>query len=427
MAKVNFYLKSGKLNKHGQKPIVMRITYDSQRTIIFVKEMIKERYWSKRNQRANKIPENEVGKNQKEQDFINDRIEAFESRALDLIKQATEKNIPLSDNYFKINFKNFDTSKTIKLTKKGFWELFNEFLEVSKTDKAKNTIKGYKTVLNFLKEFETNMNYHLDFNTIDLNFYDKLKNYAFSLRPDFNKKSDIVQDNYFSKVVNVLRTFWNWSYDRGHHNKQWNRKINFKEREKEVIFLTIDELMKLYRYEFKHDRHKKSRDLYCFGCFTGLRFSDIFQLEHDNIRNGSIILETEKTEDMTNIPLNQFALEILDKYKDSSPFKALPTISNQKLNIYIKECCEIAKINEPIQTIKHFGSKAERETKLKYELITTHTARKTFVTNSLVLGMNVKTIKDITGHKKDTTFNKYLKIAEDFKKVEMDNTWNKIK
>ncbi|MCX6249802.1 MAG: hypothetical protein NTX61_03525 [Bacteroidetes bacterium] len=62
----------------------------------------------------------------------------------------------------------------------------------------------------------------------------------------------------------------------------------------------------------------------------------------------------------------------------------------------------------------------------KWKLITNHTARKTFITNSIVLGMNTKTIKDITGHKKDSVFNKYVKISEEFKKLEMERTWDNI-
>ena len=67
-----------------------------------------------------------------------------------------------------------------------------------------------------------------------------------------------------------------------------------------------------------------------------------------------------------------------------------------------------------------------RNGKVFYPLIYNHTARKTFITNSIMLGMNTKTIKEITGHKKDAVFNKYVKISEDFKKLEMERTWNSI-
>ena len=65
-------------------------------------------------------------------------------------------------------------------------------------------------------------------------------------------------------------------------------------------------------------------------------------------------------------------------------------------------------------------------TSAKDKLSTNHTTRKTFIINSIVLGMNTKTIKEITGHKKDSVFNKYIKISEDFKKLEMERTWDNI-
>ena len=118
-------------------------------------------------------------------------------------------------------------------------------------------------------------------------------------------------------------------------------------------------------------------------------------------------------------------MEILKKYKDN-PVKALPKLSAQKLNKYIKELCEIAPIKNPVTFIEYRAGKAIEVTKPKYELITSHTARKTFITNSVIFGMNIKALKGITGQKKDSTLNKYIKIAEDFKKTEMDNTWNQL-
>ena len=166
--------------------------------------------------------------------------------------------------------------------------------------------------------------------------------------------------------------------------------------------------------------------MYCFSCFTGLRYSDINQLKHEHIKDNIILKKIQKTKQIETIPLNDFAIKILEKNKDL-PLNALPHISGQKANKYIKEACKIAEINTPVIKTESRGGKTKELITPKYSLITMHTGRKTFVTNSLILGMNVKAIKGITGHKKDNTFNKYLKIVEDYKKTEMDNTWNRIK
>ena len=124
--------------------------------------------------------------------------------------------------------------------------------------------------------------------------------------------------------------------------------------------------------------------------------------------------------------INNFAKSILEKYKNSL-YEPLPSISGQKFNKYIKECCQIVGIDTPVNTTRYIGNKRVDKVRPKYELITSHTARKTFVTNSLILGMKEMVVRNITGHKDEKSFKIYVEIAEDFKKQEMDNTWNNIK
>jgi len=133
------------------------------------------------------------------------------------------------------------------------------------------------------------------------------------------------------------------------------------------------------------------------------------------------LVRTQKTRDLIEIPLSSYAIGVLAKYKDwSTP---LPVISNQKMNKYIKELCEIAKINDPIKIVKYKGNKTEETTFKKYELIGTHTARRTFVSLSLQKGMRPEVVMAITGHTTYKMMQKYLKVADSTKRDEMDKTW----
>ena len=156
-----------------------------------------------------------------------------------------------------------------------------------------------------------------------------------------------------------------------------------------------------------------------------MRVSDLRNLKKENIKDGQIFKTIVKTHKTEVIPLNQFAQAILAKYEHLE-ITPLPKLSSQKLNDHIKDCCEEAEINTRVHYVDYSGGKAKEHSEPKWKLITNHTARKTFITNSIVLGMNTKTIKDITGHKKDSVFNKYVKISEEFKKLEMDRTWDNI-
>lgn len=162
---------------------------------------------------------------------------------------------------------------------------------------------------------------------------------------------------------------------------------------------------------------------FLFQCFTGQRFSDIAEIKRDDIKNNSWYLHTYKTKDIIEIPLTELALEILDKYKANE--KPLPIISHQKTNQLLKEVCKLAGIDEPITIVRYRGNQRIEINKPKYEFISTHTARRTFVTLSLEKGMKAETIMEITGHKNYKTFKKYLKITSKVKHNEMNKYWKK--
>ena len=411
MANINFYLKSTKPNKKGEVPILIQITMDYKKFRKQI-ERVKKGYWNPKKQQ---VRPPRAGEPYNRFIEINSLLDSYEKKTKDFFNSCLKQNIELNEDIIK-DF--LDGKEVIKQKKPHFFEAFNEFIEIKKIESAERTVTGYKTVQNFLIDFQKEMEYKLSWDNIDVGFFDKLRYYSFTVKN--------ISDNYFSKIIAVLKNFMNWSNERDYTNNITYRKFYYAEKEKEIIFLTVAELLHLANFNFRSERLSKARDIYCFGCFTGLRISDINQLRHEQITDNTIIKKIQKTKQLERIPLNKFALQILTKYKDN-PIKALPKLSAQKLNKYIKECCKEAGINTPVSFIDYRAGKAVEITKPKYELITSHTARKTFVTNSLILGMNVKAIKEITGHKKDSTLNKYLKIVEDFKKTEMKNTWDAIK
>lgn len=413
MAKINFYLKPGKINKKGEKSLIMRITYGSSRTVIFLGHMVHPKFWNNKKQICKESGTPEIDK---ELEFINEAITHAKEKARDAIINANKNNIVLCDAYFKSWFANKKTNT--KFNASDFFGLFDAYLDSIRPDREAQTIKGYTTIRNFLQTFEEKTNYYISIGAIDHSFYDALKKYALT--------DCKIAHNYFAKIVSVLKSFLRWAEAHKIKVSDEYKNFSFAEKEKEVIFLTMDELMTLYNYKFESKRLNNARDIYCFGCFTGLRVSDILELKRDHIRGDNIHKTIKKTKQPAVIPLNKFAQAILKKHVNLSD-RPLPKISAPKLNEYIKECCKKAEIDAPTSITKFYGGRAEEFIQPKHELITTHTARKTFLTNSIILGMNYMAAKGISGHKKDKDFNKYVKIAEDFKKTEMERTWGKFK
>ena len=176
--------------------------------------------------------------------------------------------------------------------------------------------------------------------------------------------------------------------------------------------------------DLSHDRIlERVRDAFCLGCFTGQRYSDIFNLEWSDIKNGTWYLQTKKTKDMIEIPLNDYALEILKKYKGK--LRPIEPLSNVKMNENLKILAEKAEFNELHRMVSYKGNQRSETIEKKYNLISTHTARRTFVTLSLEKGMRPETVMEITGHKDYKTLKRYIKITSKVKEVEMKRIWNK--
>ncbi len=409
MANIHFYLKPGKKNKKGQQPIIMRITHEYSRTIFFVGHAVHSKYWSQKNEKV-KAPHAHEETNHHE--AINETIEAYYKRATNSIAKAIGEKIPITEAYLK----NSISIKEEKGTIRSFFGLFDEYIEMSKPIRANWTIKGYTTVKNFLMDFEQASGKKIDINMIDNLFFDRFQNYAFSVRK--------VQDNYFARIVRVLKSFMTWAYDRKYIKTLTYKKLSAPDREKEIIYLTKDELLGLLYHDFESKKLSQARDLFCFMCFTGLRVSDLRDLTHEHIKEDEIQKTIVKTQKIERIPLNRFAKDILLKYPHDQ-VSVFPKISSQKLNDYIKDCCEAVKMNESVRIQQFIGGKAKTVVKPKYEFITNHVARKTFVTLSFMFGMDTKIIKSITGHKKESVFDRYIKIAEEYKTEALKSAWDK--
>ncbi|MCM5664281.1 site-specific integrase [Galbibacter mesophilus] len=411
--KVSFHLRTDKFDKDGYAPIRTLISANGFKLFKAVPEVKCDKmHWDERTQRI--IPSKKKEPYNYAVEY-NQKIDEFAEKLRKLQRYILLNDITPTKEYIKEKLNS--GLKGITLANE-FLPSFDEYIETGRSTKAERTLIRYGTAKNFIEEFSIKKDYPLRFETITIDFFEKIRDYS------FQEKGIMV--NYFDKIISILKTFMNWAFDRGYHENLDFKKFKTSQQEVEVIYLTMDELMKLYNHKFKSKKLEHVRDTYCFGCFTGLRFSDIKQLRASNIFEDHIKLNIQKTKTIDHIiPLNNYSKAILDKYKNTL-YEPLPVISSQKFNSYIKECCADAEIDTPTTITRYVGQKRIDTTEPKHKFITSHTARKTFVTNSLILGMKEMVVRNITGHKKESTFKRYVKIAEDFKQNEMDNTWNKI-
>jgi integrase len=285
---------------------------------------------------------------------------------------------------------------------------FIAFIEelIKNTSKQATTIKQYKLTLKRLVDYREYSKKKIEFGSIDLDFYDKLTNYL-----TVEKKYGV---NTIGATFKNIKVFMNEAVERGLTNNLQFRSKKFKKLQEpaENIYLSTKEIDRIYELDLSdNERLDKVRDLFVIGCYTGLRFSDLVQLKDKNLIDNKTKakIKTEKTGEVVIIPLHRYIKEILIKHDGIPP----AAISNQKMNDYLKELGEKAKIEDHVLITATKAGKKQSESFKKFELISSHTARRSFATNAYLNGVPTLSIMKITGHKTEKAFLTYIKMSQE--------------
>lgn len=298
----------------------------------------------------------------------------------------------------------------------NFWPAFEAFLDErgqtnSWTSSTYGKLESFRSILASFCPKDIHFSY---FDTAGLNAYIHFLSATKNMR-----NSTIV--NHLS----LLKWFLRWSLSKGyHHNRDFEWfKPKLRKTKRKVVFLTWEELNRLKQCEIPKNKHylERVRDVFLFCCFTGLRYSDVYNLKRSDVKDKRIEITTIKTAVNLNIELNDHSRAILNKYKhaDLGNDKALPVISNQKMNLYIKELGQIARINEPVRLTYYRGNRRFDEICPKYEALGTHTGRRTFICNALSLGIPPQIIMKWTGHSDYAAMRPYIDISDEVKSKAM--------
>ncbi len=227
------------------------------------------------------------------------------------------------------------------------------------------------------------------------------------------------------KNFEYLKWFLKWADKKGYNLNPHYKffKPRLKTTTGKIIFLTKDELQKLSDFSIPDNKNylERVRDVFFFLCFTGLRYSDVANLKKSDIKDDHIEVTTIKTTDSLIIELNDHSRKILEKYKDFEPesYRALPVITNQKMNDYLKELAELAEINEPVRRTYFKGNQRFDEILPKWAVLSTHAGRRTFICNALALGIPAQVVMKWTGHSDYKSMKPYIDIADDTKSTAM--------
>lgn len=366
----------------------------------------------------------EVKKSYEGYSELNQKLKTDKLRIIKLITKFGNENkdqYPDKETIKKLLHKEFRNVEIITQADKlkTFWGFVTNFINASINGVRKNstgdsiapsTIKCYVTMKNLLLGFEEHTGKKIQFESIDFEFYTDFTEYL------QNKK--LLKKNTISKHIRTLKTIMREALDSDLHTniKFSSRRFSAPNELTTAMYLNESELNELFALDLSITPGlERVRDLFLIGCYTGLRFSDLKHVtkkniipDHENLNDFYLQIKQTKTKGIVMIPLHEMVVTILEKYNYELP----KPISIQKSNSHLKEVCKklpSLKKKESIEYTK--GGKQVTENVEKYKLISSHTARRSFATNSYLKGHKTGDIMAVTGHKTESSFNRYIRVT----------------
>jgi integrase len=434
---IKIYLRLDKILKNGKVPIELVYSVSNQRKYYNTGEKVYKEYWNNDSQRATYLPIREAKKRlpnvssdllltESEINDINDNlyliVKAIDNHEKDFIR----KGLPFSSQVVMDLLKAEKRPALVKEDPSNYvFDFIDQYINDNSASRVKGSLSVYKSLKEHLKAYEAFSRKKVTFNTIDYKFFLSFQNFLIG-RTKIDKAgvaSSLLNNTTIAKALSTLKTFLGYAKLHGIVVNEAYRNFKIKRESLEVIALTQNEFDLLFNLDLSETKRLEHvRDVFCFSCVTGLRYSDLKQLRREHLKHDEISLTVTKTKERLTIPLSYYSLKILSRYKDMN--KPLPVISSQNMNYYIKELCQKAGITEEVEIVRFKGVTREAIVYPKYDLISVHTGRKTFVTLSLERGMSAEEVMTITGHTDYKSFKRYVKITEERKKVVMLKAWS---
>lgn len=323
---------------------------------------------------------------------LNARLNFIKSKADLLVREAEVMNETLLELKAKvaaaINIK--ESAKVVKKQESLFLPFFNKWAKEESTKYKANRYKTY--TYNVLVEYFDGR--QPTFNDIDYTFCEDFIEWM------SDKKN--LCPNTRGSHIKFVKAAMNEAFKQKLHTNEEFRTFRKEVEQIDAVYLTNDEVNKIAELPLC-GQHAVARDIFIVGCHTGMRYSDYSRLSMEDISDGVIHFITQKCKNPVDIPAHPRVLNVLNKYNG-----VMPDMFPQKFNSLIKEVCKEAELKDVVLVRK--GGKQQKSQ--KWELVSSHTARRTGLTNMYKAGIPIYRCMMISGHKTEAVFMTYLRITQ---------------
>ena len=346
----------------------------------------------------------------------NKQISAALLRAQEALTEAERKGIKVTPQYLRAQLEKKPAQEVAPqlapaVSILALWEEFIEHCTRARKVQA-STIKAYKFALGHTQRFAKIGRYQFTFESFTPKVAEAFVTHL---------RSQPMADSTIGKVIKDLKVFCKWAQEHGHHSTLYYQKFKKPKAENtDFVYLTEAELEQVAATQLPAHLDRV-RDMFVLQSAIGLRHSDLANLKPENRQGGVLRIVTIKTKDALTIPLSPAALAIYAKYESAG---SLPKVLvNQAYNREIKEVCQLAGLTQlvPITIIRN-GQRVDTCLP-KYQKVTSHTARRTFIINALARGVRPEVLMRVTGHKDIKTLMRYVKITPEVIEAEFNKAF----
>jgi integrase len=404
MAIVKFYIRDPKAK--SKTSIMLSFTYSGNRIRISTGEQIFPAHWNNKAQRVREVMD------EPDACEINNKLKGLTSLVTDVYQNYLRDAIIPSPKELMQEIENQRIQPSLQNNNKGFWELFDEFIEYKK--KQFSDVRDYdKSLRKHLENGEKRWKKPLTFASLKLKhngFIEILDEYL-TYNAENSKGEKGLTTNTVGKQFKNLKVFLNWCFSNEYVTKFDMSHIVTKTEEVDAIYLKQEEVDSIFNLEDLTEQESLIRDLFTIGIATGLRYSDFIRLKPHYIVDDKLTLNPIKTmsskKNRVEIPISSMFRSILNNRN------GVPPNYDGELTDFNKQVRDLAKkagVNSQVVIYRKIGGELKEYVYEKYELVSSHTCRRTFCTLKFLNGMPAQAIMKFSGHKTERSFLRYLKI-----------------
>jgi site-specific recombinase XerD len=352
------------------------------------------RYWSKSQQRVKGLPDFE--------DTINSKLNKWEGaftdymlecKRIDKLPSIEEILVLLGDKPSKRAVVSNGGNHNARVI-----DVVRQFIDAKKLTHRNSTINRYRVIIEQFTAYEKHVGKQIVLSDIDKAFYAAISEWFITKQSNTN--------NTVQRKIKMIKTIMNYAFDEGLiKTRDFAKSYRLKQVESNRYPLYAEEVETLRKYQTTNLNWRLVLDAFLFSVETGLRYSDVKQLNASHIKvvatqDGNfqyIDLHTTKTDKRNTVPLSEAAMTILNKYLKGKG-QIFPLFTDQGTNRILKDIFEDAGLNRECEKKTIQGNRQVSEHLPLYKLATFHLARHTYATLLILKGVPLKFVQDNMGH-----------------------------